>query len=332
MRAVQVVRACLPAGSFCWLALVLCAAQAARAQDVAPPTGTTREALSDAWWTGPMLAPSAGTLPPGHFLIEPYLYVVTAPHSNTFGSRSYIIYGLANRFSIGVIPVFGFNQVSDGPSSSGVGLGDFSLMGQFRLTQFHPGSWVPTMSINLQETFPTGKYDRLGDRPSDGLGAGAFMTTASFYSQSYFWMPTGRILRARFNASQSFSSGVSVHDVSVYGTDPGFRGHANPGSSTSLDLAGEYSLTRNWVLALDAVYAQSATTLVSGSDVLGGTSAGTVPGVHLSSGASAAFAFAPAIEYNWCSSTGILLGVRLVPRGLNTAATVTPAIAINMVR
>jgi hypothetical protein len=279
-----------------------------------------------------MLAPSAGTLPPGHFLFEPYLYVVTAPRTNSFGSRSYIIYGLANRLSVGVIPVFGFNQVSDGPSSSGVGLGDFTLMAQYRLTQFRPGTWVPTTSINLQETLPTGRYDRLGDRPSDGLGAGAFTTTVSLYSQSYFWMPTGRILRARFNASQSFSSGVTVNGVSVYGTDPGFHGRASPGSSTSLDLAGEYSLTRNWVLALDAVYAQSATTLVSGYDVLGSNSAGTVPGVHLNSGASAAFAFAPAIEYNWCSTLGVLVGVRLVPKGLNTAATVTPAIAINVVR
>ncbi len=315
-----------------WLALVLCLAQVARAQEDTPSPATTRESLTDAWWTGPMLAPSAGTLPPGHFLIEPYLYVITAPHANSFGSRSYIVYGLANRFSIGVIPVFGFNQVSDGPSSSGVGLGDFSLMGQFRLTQFHPGSWVPTTSINLQETFPTGKYDRLGTRPSDGLGAGAFSTTVSFYSQTYFWMSTGRILRMRFNASQTFSSGVTVNGVSVYGTDPGFHGRASPGSSTSLDLAGEYSLTRHWVLALDAVYAQSATTRVSGYDVLRADSAVTVPGVHLSSGASAAFAFAPAVEYNWCSSMGVLLGVRLVPRGLNTAATVTPAIAINIVR
>jgi len=78
--------------------------------------------------------------------------------------------------------------------------------------------------------------------------------------------------------------------------------------------------------------ALQSTTLVSGFNVLGADSAGTVPGVHLSSGASAAFAFAPAIEYNWCSSMGVLLGVRLVPRGLNTAASVAPAIAINIVR
>ena len=47
------------------------------AQQVSPPRSGARQSLDDAWWTGPMLAPSANTLPQGHFLIEPYLYDVT---------------------------------------------------------------------------------------------------------------------------------------------------------------------------------------------------------------------------------------------------------------
>jgi hypothetical protein len=30
-----------------------------------------RQALDDAWWTGPLLAAGANTLPKGHVLIEP---------------------------------------------------------------------------------------------------------------------------------------------------------------------------------------------------------------------------------------------------------------------
>src|ERR1700744_2522119 len=82
---------------------------------------TAQEAMSDAWWTGPMLANSAETLPPGHFLFEPYLYDIRSPGSDSFGSRSYILYGLANRLSIGVIPVFGYNRVNNGPNSAGMG-------------------------------------------------------------------------------------------------------------------------------------------------------------------------------------------------------------------
>jgi hypothetical protein len=99
-----------------------------------------RQSLDDAWWTGPMLAPSAATLPQGHFLIEPYLYDVIqqgqydrdgvrhrAPESNGFGSLTYMNYGLLDTLTIGLIPTFGYNRVTDGPSSSSVGMGDVTV-------------------------------------------------------------------------------------------------------------------------------------------------------------------------------------------------------------
>src|SRR6201997_2546406 len=154
-----------------------------------------RQSLDDAWFTGPMLAPSASTLPRGHFLIEPYLYdVVTqgfydrdgtrrsAPRTDGIGSLTYILYGLANRFTVGMIPVAGYTEASNGPSSARVGMGDLTLQGQYRLKLFHEGSKIPTMSVAVQETLPTGKYDRLGNRPSDAFGGGAYTTTVAFYS------------------------------------------------------------------------------------------------------------------------------------------------------
>src|SRR5260370_60457 len=103
------------------------------AQQASPPCSGARQSLDDAWWTGPMLAPSAATLPRGHFLIEPYLYDVTAAHSNGFGSLTYVLYGLTDRVTVGLIPTAGFNVVSNGPSSSGVGLGDLTLQAQYGL-------------------------------------------------------------------------------------------------------------------------------------------------------------------------------------------------------
>jgi hypothetical protein len=49
------------------------------------------------------------------------------------------------------------------------------------------------------------------------------------------------------------------------------------------------------------------------------------------SGSSYSLGFAPAIEYNWTSRIGALLGVRIIEIGRNTTATITPAIALNMV-
>jgi hypothetical protein len=307
------------------------AAAVAQQEDASRPSAVVRQSLDDAWWTGPMLAPSAATLPRGHFLIEPYLYDVTAVHSNGFGSLTYVNYGLADRVTVGLIPTAAFNRLSNGPNSAGVGLGDLTVQAQYRLTTFHVGSWIPTTSVALQETLPTGKYDRLGDRPSDGLGSGAYTTTLALYSQTYFWLPNGRILRMRFNVSQDFSNTVNIEDVSVYGTEAGFRGHARPGRSFFVDAAWEYSLTRRWVLALDATYRHNGNTRATGYDILDPNGSENPPSIQLDSGSSEVFALAPAIEYSWKPNLGVLLGTRAMPAAHNTHATITPAVAINFV-
>jgi hypothetical protein len=271
-----------------------------------------REPLGDAWWTGPMLAPSAGTLPPGHWLVEPYIYDIKTAHADNYGSRAYVIYGLLNRFSVGVIPILGLND--------GVSFGDLTAQAQYRLTQFQPGRWIPTMSVVAQETFPTGSYDRLGTNTSNALGAGAYSTTLAFYTQTYFWMPNGRILRARLDLSQVvYTTNAHVVNASVYGTAPGFLGHALPGLSSSADLAAEYSMTQHWVLALDAAYGYNGDTRIAGGDV------------RTHTGWSESLAFAPACEYNMSSRIGVLLGVRFIDIGHNTTHSISPALAVNMV-
>lgn len=318
------------------MAILLCAQaclgwpHSARAQ-TSMPAPSAQEPMSEAWWTGPMLANSAETLPPGHFLFEPYLYDIRSPHADSFGSRTYILYGLANRLSVGIIPVFGYNRVSDGPSSSGVGAGDVTLQAQYRLTEFQPGSWVPTTAIQLQETLPSGPYDELGNRLSNGLGTGAYTTTLALNSQMYFWMPNGRILRMRFDISEAFSSRAQVRGASVYGTGQGFAGRVQPGNGFFADGSFEYSLTQHWVLALDATYSHNGNTHVAGEDWV---DPGNIPypqNVRINSGSSTAFGLAPAIEYNWSARLGVLLGTRVTFGGHNAANTVTPAIAINYV-
>jgi hypothetical protein len=294
-------------------------------------SSASRQTLDDAWWTGPLLAASASTLPQGHFLVEPYLFDVitygrldavgnrvSAPHKNDFGSQSYVLYGVTDRISAGIIPRFGYLKSSQGPGSPGVQAGDLTLQAQYRLTQFQEGSWIPTLSFVVGETVPTGKYDRLDRHPGDGFGAGAYTTTLSLYSQQYFWLSTGRILRMRLDLSYSLSSAVALQGVSVYGTGTGFSGHAHPGDSLTVDVSWEYSLTRNWVLAFDVVYEHDASTTVTGS-------------YAASSGDSWSLGVAPGIEYNFNSRIGVIAGTRIIPTGRNTSMSVTPVVAINMV-
>src|SRR6185312_13527722 len=73
-----------------------------------------QQSLDDAWWTGPLLAPSAGTLPRGHWLVEPYVFDVmtygyfdrngtrrSTGAAHELGNQTYIEYGLADRFTLG---------------------------------------------------------------------------------------------------------------------------------------------------------------------------------------------------------------------------------------
>jgi hypothetical protein len=284
-----------------------------------PSPPVTQEPLNQAWFTGPMLAASGATLPRGHFLIEPYLYDVTQTHANGYGSLTYILYGLTDRLTVGLVPVFGYNSIGKGPSSSGIDVGDTTVEAQYGLTKFRLGSWVPTMGINLGETIPTGRFDQLGARTSDGLGAGAYTTTLSLYMQSYFWTGNGRLLRTRLDLSQAFSNVVNVEGVSVYGTGASFRGTAQPGPSSYADASFEYSLTQRWVPAIDVNYRLNGNTAVMGSRE------------NFNTGSTEVLAVAPAIEYSWNSTVGVLLGTRVVAIAHNAPLTITPAVAINVV-
>jgi len=301
------------------------------AADVALPPSPNRQSRDDAWWTGPMLANSAETLPPGHFLIEPYLYDVHSTHTDGFGSRAYVLYGLVENLTVGLIPIVGYNKADDGRSSSRIGWGDIELQAQYRLTEFHEGSWFPTIAIQLQEALPNGRYDRLSDRPGDGFGSGVYATTLAVNSQTYFWLANGRILRMRFNVSKTFPGSASVQGVSVYGTGEGFRGHVRPGNSLFVDASWEYSLTRRWVLALDATYTHNSNTHVDGQDVMYPVGALPLPDIQLDSGSSEAFGLAPAVEYSWTPNLGVLFGTRVILGNRSTVATVTPAVAVNWV-
>jgi hypothetical protein len=207
-------------------------------------------------------------------------------------------------------------------------MGDWTLQGQYQLTGFQEGGWLPTISFNAGETIPTGHYDRL-DRDSDGLGAGAYTTILSVYSQSYFWMPTGRILRTRLNLSYSMSRGVSLRDISVYGTTQGFLGRASPGASVTGDLAFEYSLSRNWVAAMDFWLEQDGNTRVAGT--YPSSRGGSPIAVSSSSGVGQSLYLAPGLEYNWSSTLGIILGARVFAAGRNETAFVSPVLAIDYV-
>jgi hypothetical protein len=277
------------------------------------------EAMKEARWTGPLLASTAETLPKGHFYTEPYFYDVISGGKHHPGTSGYYQYGLLDNFTVGVQPSFGYGteRANRGPS-----IGDFKLLSQLRLTHFTPEHRVPSIAVALQEVIPTGKSDRLGPT-EEGHGSGSFATEVGVNVQYIFLLKNNRLLRARFNFLQRFSHRSGVEDRSVYGTAPGFRGHARPGNITTFIGAVEYSVTREWVLAFDVTRESATRTRLHGRYPDGG------PLVDESFPSSHYVSFAPAVEYNWSDRGGAIFGVWVIPKGHNVPASVTPAIAIS---
>lgn len=307
----------------------------------ATDAGAGWQALSDAWWTGSLLAKSVTTLPAGRFYIEPYLsdsipythfdsegHTHGVTRENGLGLSVPMEYGVTDRMTVSANLRLGYDLSSQGGSSSGIGAGDPSVQIQYQLTRYHPGSSVPVWAIDLQETLPAGRYDRL-DRQTDGFGSGAYATTLAACSQSFIWMPNGRIVRARLDLIYTVAQRAGVQGVSVYGTPQDFRGHAVPGESEAVDLAFEYSATRNWVLAWDFWLERDGSTRVAGSYVQPG---GETLDYLSASGTGRELIVAPAVEYNWSRSLGIILGGRVTAKGRNEKGFITPVAALSYLR
>lgn len=276
-------------------------------------------AMKAARWTGPMLASNAETLPKGHFYTEPYFYDVIVGSDHHPGSSGFYQYGLLDNLTVGLQPSF---ATATNRLDRGMAIGDFKLLSQLRLTHFRPDRQIPTIALVVNEVIPTGKDDNL--KPSqEGHGSGAFATEIGVNVQHYFLLRNGRLLRARINVLQRFSGRAGVSGKSVYGTGPEFRGRARTGPKTTLIGAFEYSLTNEWVLALDIEADFAGRTTISGRETSGG------PLVKRTAPASRDIGFAPAVEYNWSPRTGALFGVWIIPKGHNTPSSVTPAIAIS---
>ena len=290
----------------CWSAIGLALPIVVRPAAAAVPSP-----VQEAWWTGPMLASSGGTLPKGHVLAEPYLFDQRGEGGDYAGSLTYLLYGATDRLTVGLIPTFGAAHSDASPHSRHAGVSDLTLTAQYRMHQAQIGEAMPTWSLVVQESLPTGRFDRLGGDADRGIGSGTFATMIGLYAQRSDALPSGHLVRTRLNLSYTMPHGAHVRDRSVFGTPDSFRGTAHPGDSALIDLAFEYSLTRNWVLATD-LFARR-----TGAGDVGGVARDVAWSNRLPRQRSAGVA--PAIEYNWSASRGILLGLRRIFPGHNVA-------------
>jgi len=305
---------------------LLLAAVAASMPSSAHAAGTDSPAEAERWqtdmdaarWTGPLLASTAETLPRGHFYTEPYFFDGISGGDHNPGSSGFYQYGIAYNWTVGVQPFFSFGTQK---YNRDVAIGDFKLLSQVRISRFTAKHRVPSVAMVTNLVIPTGKNDRLGAL-KQGHGSGSFAPEIGLNVQQYFLLGNGRLLRARINLLKNFPLWHEVSGRSVFGTDSEFRGRAKPGSKTTVVVAAEYSLTREWVLAFDVERDQWARRKLVGRDTPDG------PLIRQPSRRSWNIGFSPAVEYNWSARAGAIFGVWIVPKGRNTEVSVTPAIAI----
>ncbi|MGH7232512.1 MAG: hypothetical protein ACREJU_14305, partial [Nitrospiraceae bacterium] len=267
------------------------------------------------------------TVDQGHVVVEPYFYFTrygglyndnwrlqSATVSRTIIQQTYFIYGLTSRMDVEIAPQWLDNN-SQGESSSG--FGDFPLQLGFQALRGRSDSWLPDVRIWVQQIFPTGRYNNLSPSTTGlaGTGGGSFATTVGIGAQKAIRLTGDHVFRYRVNATYGFYSPVTVNGFNAYGGGFDTDGRVDPGSVTTLTVAGEYTLTRHLVLALDIGFQTVNATRFSGR-----------PGVDINGdpaivgkGYSNLLTVAPAVEYNWNQHVGLIAGPWLSLRGRNTS-------------
>ena len=279
-------------------------------------------AWSTPWFTGPLLAPSASCNKLREVSWQPYLFF-----TNTFGTFDNnwnrkntsdmwaiqplidITYGIASFMDLEVTPSFVY-QTSGGSSS--IRMNDTPLFLGFQALRQSEASWFPDLRISLHQIFPFGQCDKLNPKKNgtDSSGKGSFQSGVSFDFQKTFKMSVEHYFRLRWSISGIlFASNVHVTGLNAYGGSPATNGDVTPGKTYTFYLSGEYTATRNWGFTFDTVY-----TLIT-PDHFSGTKGRSLVG----SPTSHQISFAPAVEYNYSESFGLIAGTWFTLVGKNAS-------------
>ncbi len=268
------------------------------------------------WLTGPLIAPIGTVVPYGHLDIESYVYCMAdtgmydshghghARQHNFYSLNPQILcfFGLTPWMDINVVPSFFYNYCNGEHSWE---FGDLSVALDFQCLDPNTTKYFPGIKLTVEETFPTGNYQKLNPSKfaTDVGGQGAFAT--AFGIVFYKLYPLGKHwLSTTYNAVYTITNSIHVTGYNVYGGGAGTRGTVSPGNSFQAIVSFEFSLNQNWALALDNVYLY--TDQISFRGKKGLTSFGEK--APMGSPSSEQLSFAPAIEYNFSQSLGICAG------------------------
>ena len=278
------------------------------------------------WYAGPLLTGSAHILGPGLWNIQPYLFVTTeyGTYNNkrqTTNTPNTIVVNVPVTLQAGIfkwldasLTVQGFYNYTQGQHSTH--WGDTTLGIGIGLVE--EGPYLPAFSIQLNQSFPTGKYENLDATKlgTDSTGSGAYQTSFGLnFTKVVWWWLLEHPMCFRAAFAYKLSTTVPVHGFHAYGGGFDANGKVRPGNVINIDIGYEFSFTQKWVIATDFVYVyQNETTFngIAGTSLTGDPAPNSLP-------SSDQLSLAPALEYNPTPNLGIVGGVWFTVWGRNSA-------------
>lgn len=281
------------------------------------------------WFTGPLLMPSPVTLPPAHPCFEPSVQVLdtygnyqsnwkidrSAPRIWSVVYGAYYQQGFSKHFGAEVVGAFRSNYSKNGTANYFTDtIARFGY--QVSYDKHEKGNWIPDFRIIFQETFPTGKYQKLNpNKPvEDTTGAGAFYSGIYLAAQKGFAWPSNHAFHLCSSVGFFLPSSFKVTGYNVYGGDHFTSGRVYPGAELSVYFSGEFEITRHIALAFDSNYQQNFSGRFSGDP--GGSGKIDVP-------QQVTFFLAPELEIIVSQKAGFLIGTWFTFSGQNTPAYVS---------
>jgi hypothetical protein len=284
------------------------------------------------WFTGPLLAPSAITIPPGHFNLEPYIYINanTGHYDHNWKRQKVetfwvnelqpsIQIGINNWMDFQLNPTLLYNY------TKGAGkwvIGDMPIGFDFQL--FHTShlitKWNTALKLQLRETIPMGKYQKLNPKKllTDVGGQGSWQTAAGLVWGNVFYLGGTCFVTWRHSFQYLIPAPVHVKNLNAFGGGRGTNGTVYPPQNFQYDMAIEITLSQNWAFACDILLSWSGKTRFKGKTLFPMT---TPP--------QAQFSLAPAIEYNWNANIGIIFGSWFSFAGRNSTQFTSGVFAFN---
>jgi len=284
------------------------------------------------WLTGPLLVPTGYVTPRGHFNLEPFLFVTSFfgdydghwhPVSRkdpllSVNPQLFVQVGLTEWMDLESTPQMFYNHI-DGASSTH--FGDFPLGVDFQLVQENDDKGIPSVKFQLEESFPTGKYQHLNPRKkgTDGVGAGAFITSPTLVITRILHIKKHHFLVVHLSGTYNIPSPTHVKGLTVYGGGKGTHGKVYLGQSINAFFSLEYTFNQRWVFSIDSEYTHANKTRFSGH------SNGNPVGLP----SSEQCVLAPALEYNMSPTMGLIAGSWFTVAGRNTPQLAGGVIAFN---